>query len=248
MNTDSRIDVKLFLDKVADEISKSAPPGTAMEREIRRITAAACEDTRRKHLKGQEAAFLNTFVLPVLFGQMRSHAALSADQARVALLNEYHRSMPELSGASPIRAVKHPFKKLMGASAHAVYRQWMNTSEGFGLTQSAPDFATREPFPHRIVFEGKYFWKGPQVTAAQELVRDLYQAFFYRGLPPLPATSRGHPEWGYEFACLVAYDASPNGTLKKAWEALDSRVRKSFWEGANIYVMILGGQGTVADA
>jgi hypothetical protein len=73
------------------------------------------------------------------------------------------------------------------------------------------------------------------------LVSDIYQAFFYRGLPRVDATKRGHPEWDYDYACLLAYDASPDGTLVAAWEALDSSVRQSFWDGANIYVMILRG-------
>jgi hypothetical protein len=46
-------------------------------------------------------------------------------------------------------------------------------------------------------------------------------------------------EWGYDYACLMAYDASPTGTLTSAWTALDGRTRRSFWEGANLYVMIL---------
>jgi hypothetical protein len=42
----------------------------------------------------------------------------------------------------------------------------------------------------------------------------------------------------------MAYDASPRGTLKAAWEGLPGKVKRSFWEGANIYVIILGGQGS----
>jgi hypothetical protein len=47
-----------------------------------------------------------------------------------------------------------------------------------------------------------------------------------------------------EYSCLVAFDASPKGTLRAAWRALDAMVRKSFWDSANIYVIILGGEGT----
>jgi hypothetical protein len=42
---------------------------------------------------------------------------------------------------------------------------------------------------------------------------------------------------------MCTYDASPAGTLKQTWEALPARVRHGFWSGANIYVIILGGQG-----
>jgi hypothetical protein len=107
------------------------------------------------------------------------------------------------------------------------------------LTQSCPDFALRKPFAHSIVFEGKYFARGSKEYAARQLVADLYQAFFYRGLPSVEATKRGHPEWDYDYACLLAFDASPAGSLKDAWDSLGSSVKKSFWEGANIFVMII---------
>jgi hypothetical protein len=42
-------------------------------------------------------------------------------------------------------------------------------------------------------------------------------------------------------ACLFAFDATPEGHFLNAWSSLDSKVRKGFWEGANIYVMILRG-------
>jgi hypothetical protein len=71
----------------------------------------------------------------------------------------------------------------------------------------------------------------------------IYQAFFYRGLPRLAATKR-HPEWSYDYSCLMAYDASRTGTLTKAWTDLHPETRRSFWEGANVYVMILRGPST----
>jgi hypothetical protein len=76
--------------------------------------------------------------------------------------------------------------------------------------------------------------------AQRQLVTDIYQAFFYRGLPRLAATKK-HPEWNYDYACLMAYDASPTATLISAWTALDPQTRRSFWEGANVYVMVLRG-------
>ena len=150
--------------------------------------------------------------------------------------------MGYFSAKSPIRAKKHAFKKVIGASPESIYNAW---SCGGGLTQSCPDFAVTHPFPHRIVFEGKYFAHGSTKYAERELVKDIYQAFFYRGLPQLDATKR-HPEWNYDYACLLAFDASPEGSLKSAWNRLDPVVQRTFWEGANIYVMILGGEGEVA--
>lgn len=237
--SDPKADAYEFLQGFSKAILKSSPRAADMEPEIRRIVAAAKTNAQEKHRRLPESAFLNTFVLPVLHRYLRDGAGLTADQAKEALLNEYHRSMLAISCRSPIRAKRHPFKKVLGAGAESIYRQWTNKDQNYGLAQSCPDFALGKPFPHSIVFEGKYFASGSQAYAAKQLVTDIYQAFFYRGLPRVEATKRGHPEFDYDYSCLLAYDASPGGTLLGAWDALDRKVKKSFWDGANIYVMIL---------
>lgn len=232
-----------FLTDLQRSIARGCPKGTDMEVEIRRTIAAAREDTSSKHLRSPEGAFLNRFVVPILFDQIRESAGLSDEQARQALLNEYHRSMPRYSTHSPIRATKHPFRKALGLQPDSIYASWKDPERNFGLTQSCPDFATRAPFAHAIMFEGKYYAGGTKDYARRELVKDIYQAFFYRGLPPVAATRRGHPEWNYDYVCLLAFDSSPTGSLKQAWDELDAKVRSAFWDGANIFVMILGGEG-----
>jgi hypothetical protein len=134
----------------------------------------------------------------------------------------------------------------MGARPDAVYGSWQTKDKNWGLACCEPDLALRAPFPHKILFEGKYFASGTAQFAARELVKNIYQAFFYRGLGPVPAIN-GHAEWNYDYACLLAYDASPHGTLLAAWNDLGEPIRQSFWESANVYVMILGGQGKVPD-
>jgi hypothetical protein len=48
--------------------------------------------------------------------------------------------------------------------------------------------------------------------------------------------------WDYDYACLLAYDASIDGSLQKAWNTINEAVRlEGLWDGANIYVMILRG-------
>jgi hypothetical protein len=132
---------------------------------------------------------------------------------------------------------------VLGATAHDIYARWADEANKSSLVQSCPDFALREPFPHRIVFEGKYFPNGSSQYAQRELVSNIYQAFFYRGLPFVAETAKGRAAWDYDYACLLAYDASPTGSLKQAWRDLPARVKNGFWTGAHIYVMILGGQG-----
>jgi hypothetical protein len=213
-----------------------------MESWIRRTVSAAKTKDQQKHLCLPEAAFLNGQALPVLFDFLQTYSGLSKEQAQKALLNEYYRTASEMSRQSPIRWERHPFRKVFNANARDIYRRWMNPDEGGALTMSSPDFALSDPFPHSILFEGKYFASGSLEYAQTTLVTNAYQAFFYRGLPALEATKR-HPKWSYDYACLLAYDASPKGTLASAWAALHPRTRRSFWQGANVFIMILRGSG-----
>jgi hypothetical protein len=235
---DARADTCKFLQGLSEAILKVAPRATDMDLEIGRIVKAAKSNDQQGNLRGPEAAFLNTYVLPVLNQYLQNVAGLTADQSREALLNEYHRTMPQISSRLPMRAKKHPFKKTLGSSAESIYRQWTDPKQNYGLSHSCPDFALGMPFPHSILFEGKYFG-GLRQNATKQLVTGIYEAVFYRGLPRMDAANPEHPKWDYDYACLLAYDASPCGTLIAAWNALGEEVKKSFWEGANIYVMIL---------
>lgn len=129
--------------------SSGMPLGPDMSAEIRRIVTQAKSVQDRKHLKLPEAAFLNTYVVPGIARYLREECGLNESQAREALLNEYHRCMPETSTASPIHPGRLPFRKhMLGLTAKEVYRGWLKPANADGLTQSAPDFALRAPFPH----------------------------------------------------------------------------------------------------
>jgi hypothetical protein len=221
-------------------------PPAEMEPWIRRTVSEARGEYARRHLSGPEAAFLNGLVLPVLAEVLRADPTLFTEpMIKQALLNEYHPSMPEISAHAPARTVRHPFTKVLAVDAEEVYARWADEKNNSSLVQSCPDFALRDPFPHHIVFEGKYFPNGSDEKAQRTLVENLYQAFFYRGLPYVPETAKGRAAWDYDYACLLAYDASPTGSLRKAWENLPGKVKQGFWSGANIFVMILAGQGRI---
>lgn len=219
--------------------SSAMPKGPDMSVAIRQIVAAAKHDDKQKHLRLPEAAFLNTYVIPTLFDHLQAGIGFIESQAQESLLNEYHRTMPGTSVGSPIFPLRSPFRKALGATADAIYREWRSPAKGDGLTQSAPDFALRSPFPHRIVFEGKYYASGSLEYGGRQLARSLYEAFFYRALPKTAARHTRGADWNYDYACLLAFDASDKGTLLKAWKDLSQGVRRSFWESGNIYVMIL---------
>jgi len=237
-----------FLKELEKTLNSKLPGPTDMKSWIRDTVAAAKTDDKQKHLRLPEAAFLNGQALPVLFELLKTYGGgLSTDDARRVLLSEYHRTTPEIALWSPIRWERHPFRKILNASPSDIYRVWTNAEKHYGLTQSCPDFSLRDPFPHSILFEGKYFQSGSPEFAKRKLVTDIYETFFYRGLPSL-APAKGHPEWKYDYACFMAYDASALGTLAKAWNDLPLQTRRCFWEGANVYVMILRGSRTRSTA
>ncbi len=149
-----------------------------------------------------------------------SELGLTAEDARHAVLSESYRSQPKLASGSPVRPGAHPFRKVIAASPRKIIEIWRGRAGVKPLARnSCPDLALRTPVPYRTVFEAKYHTEGNPTSAEAELVRIIYQGFFYLGLPHLPETD-GHAAWDYEFACVLAYDATPDGVMLRAWESL----------------------------
>jgi len=220
-----------FLDALASALNAGLPAPDQLRAEVRKAALAS--------KRGPESVFLNQFIIPQVSLLMQSAEGIGEAEAHQAFLCEgfQNSGLSRYCLGTPSRSTKHPFTKIVGATATEIVLKW-NAEQGSPLTQACPDFAFRAPFPFRIVFEGKYFEEGSAEKAARDLATDIYQAFFYRSLPYAPPNTSG-AAWDYDFACLIAYDASSNGSLLAAWSGLAEAVRKGFWEGANVYVMIL---------
>ena len=203
-----------------------------MRKKIRDIAASKSH----KHTNIPESAFLHHYVVPNLFQLMRD-SGLDEQDARKALLCEGFKNIPNYASGTPMHPLPHPFDKVI-APASEILHKWQGQKKGGQLTQACPDIAVRDTFPFKFVFEVKYFERGSSDFAARELVKDIYQAFFYRALPYVPP-AKDRQAWGFDFSCLLACDASDHGTLKRAWENLADRVKEGFWKGANVYIMIL---------
>jgi hypothetical protein len=233
-----------FLSTLEKQLNARIPSPSVMRKSIHAIVDGAKNDPKLKHMRQPEDAFLYHYAVPVIFDHMRTQG-IHDDEARQSLLSEYFQNMKQYCLDTPARTQGHPFSKVIGAKPAEIIARWKRTS-GTRLTQSCPDFALRDPFPFKIVFEGKYFANGGLVHAGHELVAQIYQAFFYRALPYVApkgkSSTKSSPAWDYEFACLLVYDASKDGTMKATWTALNAEVRKGFWDGANVYVMILRGK------
>jgi len=229
-----------FLESVEKELTSGTPSPMRMRESVREVVAAAKSDKTLPHMRQPENAFLYRYAVPIVFRQMQNVPGIGETEARQSLLSEFYRNLPGLCLATPARTQRHPFNKVIGMQPKEVVAQWAGT-RGAALRQACPDFAFREPFPYKIVFDGKYFSEGSLAAAQIALATNIYQAFFYRGLPYVPAR-KASPAWDYDFACLLAYDASESGTLKQAWDDLAGEVKQGFWEGANVYVMIVRGK------
>jgi hypothetical protein len=207
-----------------------------MRKEVRDLVTSSRRDNNQKHLKNPESAFTNHFLIPRIFDVVSERVGKS--NARQCVLSEYVVMRKDYCwDASPQRQARHPFSKGIADKPRAIMRRWKGDPNKQTI-QSAPDLALRNPLPFNIVFEIKYFDSGGSDKAETELVTNLYQAFFYRALPYVSPTKR-YPTWDYEYACLLAFDASPGGTLQQSWESLPAKVKLGFWEGANVYAMIL---------
>ncbi len=80
---------------------------------------------------------------------------IGAEEARNSLLSEFYRNMRNFCVQTPARKRGHPFTKILGTKPADIIAQWTGDN-GAPLKQACPDFAFRDPFPFRIVFEGKY--------------------------------------------------------------------------------------------
>ncbi len=233
-----------FFIRLEAYLNSALPPPGAVRTEIAGAVEraqSAARHTAERHSTFAEGAFLNTYVIREVHTFLMSEFGFSREDARLALLSESYRGQREFASASPVRPGHHPFRKVIAASPRQIIEIWRGRAGLSPLARnSCPDLALRAPSPYRTVFEAKYHSSRSAASAEAELVRNIYQAFFYLALPRLPET-KSHAAWDYEFACVLAYDATPEGVLLQAWDSLPASVKSACWTGANLYVMILRG-------
>lgn len=239
----SKADAQRFFTRLEAHLNSSIPTPAMARVEIAAAVEKARSAARRtteRHSTFAEGAFLNTYIIRQVHTFLLSELGLTTESARRALLSESYRSHPKLASASPVRPGSHPFRKIVAGSPQEIFNIWRGRAGARPLARnSCPDLALRAPAPYRTVFEAKYHSSPSERRAGADLVRSIYQAFFYLGLPRLPETK--HAAWDYEFACVLMYDATPHGLMLQAWQSLPIQVRTACWSGANVYVMILRG-------
>jgi hypothetical protein len=223
-----------FLHSLHDALTELLQNPIAMTKAMLDLSATGASEH-----KIRENRFLYHFVFPQIFAQMQTMPGIGPKEARLSLLCEYHAKVSDISSGNSFRRAGYPFGKAMRSAEETMSTWTSDAKRTFPLNQAYPDFAIRAPFPDKIVFDAKYFDGNSEAAAAKALVDGVYEAAHYRGLPRVPAKSAGQPEWDYDFGCLLAYDASDEGILDAAWKAV--RDKSAFWEGGNIFVMIIRG-------
>lgn len=235
-------DAKKFLKNLCGYLAKHIRPPDEVRQHVANAVLEAKSTAKGSAARSEafpEGAFLNKFVTRNIHDFLQREMHFTDDQAREALLSESFRSLPEISSGTPASTLKHPFTKVLGDGAPSIIRRWWNPSTKSGVHQSCPDIALRSPCPFKTVFEGKYFTRGGVDAAKTEIVAGIYQCFYYLALPRTEQT-RERAGWDYDFACFLIYDATESGSVLTAWNHVKQEVSEGCWEGANIFVMILG--------
>jgi hypothetical protein len=193
-----------------------------------------------------ELAFIDQIVLKNLSEHLQKYLAKTAvlnskSPCDLIAAESSHAKEHHIACGTPAWSQGHPFNKAMGSSLDDLYKRWRGDDPKKRKSTFAavcPDIALLAPF--RVVFECKYFNQPANRPATSQLVRGLYQAFFYRAMPTKsPGTTGLKYGWDYEYACFLTYDATGNRRLRKAWCDLDEGTRKRFWDESNIYVILL---------
>jgi hypothetical protein len=239
-----------FLNNLEEALNDRLPNPSMMRESVRKIIseskiAKSEGDNTKSHLTCQEWVFINHYTIPVVAAVMQKVDGIGATETREALLCEFWRSsnMGTYCLQSGSRTTQSPFiKAYLEKSGLEIMKAW----KAGEVQRACPDFAFGNPFPYKIVFEGKYFEGGDGIQATKALVTNIREAFFYRCFPYAPFGIK-KPEWDYDFSCAIVYDASDEGLLEATWDEIPDHVRASFWEGANLYVMIIRGKSNNDD-
>jgi len=232
-----RDEVKEFLQRLQTHL------GTVLANRQDVIDTVTERARKNKGGKDFEAALVEEFILKALHGLLAQSETqyLDGRQPRDVILAESVRARREKAYAagSPVRTPGHPFQKAIAARAEKIFSRWQGgelNQRKSAVGQVCPDVALISPY--RVVFECKYFKTAGLQIAKAALVEGLYEAFFYRAMPRQARSMKHGAGWDYEYACFLAYDATPNHRLVNAWNAVKERVEENFWDDGNIFVMI----------
>jgi hypothetical protein len=171
-------DAYRFFRSLEQHLNEALPGPSEVVTNIAEIVRTSKASRTDLHKSFPGGALLNHYLLPAIQQFVSQADGMDPDRACESLLSESYREMRRYASGTPARLFRHPFEKVIGASAQSVVRRWKSAKP---TVKSYPDLALRAPCPYRTVFEGKYFSRGGLTAAETALATSTYQAFFYRG-------------------------------------------------------------------
>jgi hypothetical protein len=223
-----------FFKRLESYLNENLPSTDAVNEEIVHAKSEY-QQAGKASAQAYEGPFFKKHIVPTVHKFLIADG-LSRDAAIQALLAEGHLDLKEFVSGTPASRQIYPYKKTLATTLKTARKDWWGT--GKVLSNSCPDLAVRLPGGPSIVFEGKLFRSGGPDAAKSAIVAGLYECFFYRALPTLVNWKEPNAS-GYDYACFLAYDASPLSSLRRTWKDINREVERSFWEALNIYVMIV---------
>lgn len=169
-----------FFEGLKEHLNKTISPRAVSEW----IQEEKDSSPKRKHVQ-YEGLFIDKFVLPKIPAYLRKVLEdPTTERIREAFLAESSRARQDgITSDSPISADKRLFTKVLGPDFKAVVKSWWGESKKKPISQSCPDWAFRPPCPYTVIFEGKLFRSGGIDAARSELIKGIYECFYYRAHP-----------------------------------------------------------------
>jgi hypothetical protein len=230
-----RTQAKEFLKRLGNYLDEKLPSVDSVNEEILRVKAE-CKRAGKTGAEAYEGPFFKKYVVPTVHEFLITDG-LSRETATKALLAEGYLGLKDFASGTPASRGIYPYKKTLATTLKTARKDWWGN--GKVLSNACPDLAVRLPGGPSIIFEGKLFRSGGNDAAKSAIVTGVYECFFYRALPTLLDCKERSS--GYDYACFLAYDASPLSSLRRAWKDINQDIERSFWEALNIYVMIVPG-------
>jgi hypothetical protein len=177
-----------FLTALQNDLNERLPRPATLRQKVDAIWKKPKKEKTERELLGksiENIAFYH-FALPHIFDLAISIAKLTPDDATKAFRCEYHGKFPDFSSSNVFRkGCGHPFAKKWGMKPEEIYDSWRKEpTSSWPLNQSYPELSLSAPFPWKILFEVKYFKDENIRSAEKALVEGVYEAVFYRGIPP----------------------------------------------------------------
>jgi hypothetical protein len=238
-----------FLVGLQQHLNSKIPNPAITRSKVSAICNKPVKHEAEKLGQGEENIFLYHVALPEIVQYMKSLPGVDDSVIRQSLRGEYFDKFPHLFSGNTRRKQGHPFSKEypfennLEKKLDAIMEKWKTKkSSGYSANESYPDLCITQPFPFKIAFDAKYVKENNLKAAERQLVKGVYEVVHYRGQPAASPEYAATTRWGYDYGCLLAYDASEDGLFQQAWSSVGSK--RLFWDDAHVFVMVLRPQAT----